>query len=237
MRTFDYFYGLRLGILLLRHSDNLSASLQTKYLYAGEAQTAAKHTVATLKKMRTDEKCHLFWEDITQKATKLHVDAPILSRKRRAPTRIGEIFCGNAAPEYADVTSYYRRIHFETLDCISNAMEDRFDQEDFRTYVKLENLLLKAAKGDIFIQEYNDIMAIYGSKFNEDRFQVVLETFQDYCTNLDSDICICSVTDILRKVQGHHSEVFKLTKLILILRVTNATSERTFSLLKLIKSY
>ena len=171
-------------------------------------------------------------------SNKLDVDAPILSRKRRAPTRIGEIFCGNAALEYAnDVTSYYRRIYFEPLDCISNAIEDRFDQEHFRTYVKLENLLLKAAKGDIFIQEYNDIMAIYGSKFNEDRFQVVLETFQDYCTNLDSDICVCSVTDILRKVQGHHSEVFKLTKLILILRVTNATSERTFSLLKLIKSY
>ena len=70
MRTFDYFYGLRLGILLLKHSDNLSAPLQTKDLYAGEAQTAAKHTVAALKKMRTDEKCHLFWEDITQKATK-----------------------------------------------------------------------------------------------------------------------------------------------------------------------
>ena len=65
MRTFDYFYGLRLGILLLRHSDNLSASLQTKDLYAAEAQTTAKHTVATLKKMRTDENCHLFWEDIT----------------------------------------------------------------------------------------------------------------------------------------------------------------------------
>ena len=115
-------------------------------------------------------------------------------------------------------------------------MKDRFDQEDFRAYVKLENLLLKAAKGDIFIQEYNDIMAIYGSKFNEDRFQVMLETFQDYCTNLDSNICIYSVTDTLRKVQSHHSEVFKLTKLILILRATNATSERTFSLLKLIKN-
>ena len=51
MRTFDYFYGLRLGILPLRHKNNLSASLQTKDLCAAEAQTIAKHTVATLKKM------------------------------------------------------------------------------------------------------------------------------------------------------------------------------------------
>ena len=57
MRKFDYFYGLRLGILLFRHnlSDNLSASPQIKYLCAAEAQTIAKHTVATLKKMKTNK--------------------------------------------------------------------------------------------------------------------------------------------------------------------------------------
>ena len=32
MRTFDYFYGLRLVILLLRYSDNLGVLLQTKNL-------------------------------------------------------------------------------------------------------------------------------------------------------------------------------------------------------------
>ena len=76
MRTFDYFYGLRLGILLLSHSINLSASLQTKDLCVAEAQTIAKHTVAILNKMRTDENCHLFWEDVKQKASKLDIDAP-----------------------------------------------------------------------------------------------------------------------------------------------------------------
>ena len=49
-------------------------------------------------KMRTDENCHLFWEDVKQKTAKLDVDAPKLSRKRRAPTRILEFF---GTPEYA----------------------------------------------------------------------------------------------------------------------------------------
>ena len=31
----------------------------------------------------------------------------------------------------------------ESVDLIINAIEDRFDQEDFRTHVKVENLLLK----------------------------------------------------------------------------------------------
>ena len=49
MRTFDYFFGLRLGILLLRHSDNLRMSLQAEDLCVSEAQTMAKSTVNTLK--------------------------------------------------------------------------------------------------------------------------------------------------------------------------------------------
>lgn len=81
-------------------------------------------------------------------------------------------------------------------------------------------------------------MAIYDSEFDQNRFQVQLETSQEYCTNLDGNAWIHSVTDNLQnlKVQSHSSEVFKLTKRILLLPVTNATSKRIFSLLKLIKA-
>ena len=50
MQTFDYFFGLRLGILLLRHGDDLSTSLRAKNLCAIEAQKIAKSIVNTLKK-------------------------------------------------------------------------------------------------------------------------------------------------------------------------------------------
>ena len=94
----------------------------------------------------------------------------------------------------------------------------------------------KAAKSDAFIQEYIDVVAIYGRDFDENRFQVQLETLPEYCTNLDGNTCIRSVTDTLRnlKVQSHLSEVFLL---IFLLAATNTRSERRFSLLELIKSY
>ena len=61
--------------------------------------------------MRSDGNCHLFWEDVKQKATKLDVDPPKLSMKRRAPTKTAKFFGEKAAPEYAiDVISHYRRI-------------------------------------------------------------------------------------------------------------------------------
>ena len=51
-RTFDYFYGLRLGILLLRHSDNLSALRQAKELCAAESQTIANILFLQLRRRR-----------------------------------------------------------------------------------------------------------------------------------------------------------------------------------------
>ena len=106
-----------------------------------------------------------------RKQQRLGVDAPKLSRKRRTPTRIEDFFGRNAAPEYAsDVIFHNHRINFESLDYIINVVEDRFGQEHFRSNVKLENLLLKAAKGNVFIQEYSDIMAIHSNDFDENRF-------------------------------------------------------------------
>ena len=74
------------------------------------------------------------------KATKLDVDAPKLSRKRRTATRIEEFLGGKTAPEYAEIIFYYRRIYLESLDCIIDAMEDRFDQEDFNIHQTRKSL-------------------------------------------------------------------------------------------------
>ena len=90
-----------------------------------QSKAIAKHTDTTFKEMKTDENRHLFWEDVKQKATNSDVNALQLPWKRRAP-------------EYAnDDISNYRRIYFEYLDCIINTRENRFEQEDFRTYAKL----------------------------------------------------------------------------------------------------
>ena len=128
MQSLDYFFGLRLGTLLLRHRNNLSISLQAEDLCATQAQTIAKNTASTLEKMRTDQNFDLFWTDVNSKAEALDVDEPTLSRRRRPPSRIDDYY-GKAAPEFpVDVISHYRRIYFESLDCIISAIRDRLDQ-------------------------------------------------------------------------------------------------------------
>ena len=83
--------------------------------------------------------------------------------------------------------------------------------------MKLENLLLKASKGDVLIQEYNNVMAIYGSDFDENKIQLWLQTLQEHCA------IHASVPLRHMKVQNYFNEVLRLTKLILLLPATNAT--------------
>ena len=127
MQNFDYFFGLRLGTLLLRHTDNLSISLQAEDLCATQAQTIVKNTALNLEKIRTDQNFDLFWTDVNSKAEAeaLDVDEPTLSRRRTPPSRIDDYY-GKAAPEFpTDVISHYRRIYFEWLDCIISAIRHR----------------------------------------------------------------------------------------------------------------
>ena len=61
MKVFDFFYGLVLGELLLRHSDNLSRALQHSSISAAEGQVIAKMTLTTLRStLRCDDSFNLF---------------------------------------------------------------------------------------------------------------------------------------------------------------------------------
>ena len=73
MTTFEYYFGVKLGSLLLKHSDNLSKTLQKTKLSAAEGQSVASLTVKTLEKMRTDDSYHLFWERCNKEAKDLEI--------------------------------------------------------------------------------------------------------------------------------------------------------------------
>ena len=60
----------------------------------------------------------------------------MLPWRTRAPRRI-EI--GTGEPTYPVTAQvYYRRIYFEAIDVMMNAIDQRFDQPSFDTYAKME---------------------------------------------------------------------------------------------------
>ena len=52
MQTFDFAFGTVLGELILRHSDNLSQTIQAKSTSAAEAQLIAKLVITTIQNIR-----------------------------------------------------------------------------------------------------------------------------------------------------------------------------------------
>ena len=241
MKKFDFFYGLSLGECLLRNADNLSATLQAKDISAAEGENVAMKTVQAISQMRTDNCFALFWEKITKNSKAVSVEEPCLPRRRRVPTRYE---LGNASTEYhEDVQSYYKQIYYISIDHLTNVITGRYDSPDFNLYMQNEQLLLKCVRKEDYKTELETVTDFYGNDLNKMNLKLQLESLAanfDYEGNA-ADIVLSDVIKYFSSMSVRErkwlKEVESLLKLVLVLPATNATSERSFSSLRRIKTY
>ena len=103
-----------------------------------------------------------------------------------------------------------------------------------------ENLLLKAVRGEDFTAELESASSFYGNDFSVPTLQVQLETLKTQFEH-KSHITLQDIKKYLKnfnKVElTIYSEIVTLLKLILVSPATNATSERTFSAMRRLKTY
>ena len=67
LESFNYFFGISIGELVLKHGDNLSKALQNESISAAEGQRLASMTMTTLTKIRDAEQYDLFWQLVIKK--------------------------------------------------------------------------------------------------------------------------------------------------------------------------
>ena len=152
-----------LGELILRHSDNLSSTLQHKSISAAEGQRVASMTIQTFRSIRNDESYDMFWKRVDLKVKSLGVSEPQLPRRRKAPKRY-EI--GSSAGDFHEnPKDYYGQVYYQALDLIVNCIEDRFDQPGYRIYKTLELLLVKACKEEDFEDDLQIVCSFYRDDF------------------------------------------------------------------------
>ena len=143
MESFDTLFGISVAELVLRHGDNLSATLRSSTISAAEGQCVASLTTSTIVKMHTNESFSLFWEIVQNKAAAVHVNEPRLTRRRKAPARFE---AGGGPANYPEtVEAHYRQIYFEVLDYAVSIIKMRFDQPGYELYKQAENMLIKTA--------------------------------------------------------------------------------------------
>lgn len=71
VHTFDFLFGVSLGNLLLRHTDNLSKTLQHKSLSAAEGQRVAQLTLDVLQSLRNEDHFKNFYAHVLCSAKKM----------------------------------------------------------------------------------------------------------------------------------------------------------------------
>ena len=193
MKSFDFIFGAILGETLLRHTDNLSRSLQKKTLSAAEGQVLASMTVDTLKQMRTDDCFDLFFKNVKDKAHSFGAGEPKLPRQAKRP-RI------NPAEDMSE-EKFYRQIYFEALDLIVSFLTDRFDQPGYRIYRNLQILLFKALNKEEYEEALEVVCDFYQDDFDKNCLRAQLQVF---ATNFklspmkDHELSIFSVRDYFK---------------------------------------
>ena len=240
MSTFDFLFGVIVGSTILRHTDNLSKTLQQKTLSAAEGQHLASLCTDVLRSLRTDEAFAALYARACQEQQHFEIAEPALRRKRRAPARF-EI--GRAQGDFPDTPeAHYRQLFFEAVDNVVLAISERFDQPGYRTYRNMQDLITKACRGEPYEDELEYACDFYGDDLP--RFQ--LQTNLPLLRHLFQETAAANVTfhEIVR-VLGTLSAAQRLAfsavwicmKLLLVMPATNATSERPFSALRRVKTY
>ncbi len=206
-----------------------------------EATRGVNLLVSHYKSVRAESKFDAFYADVLEQCVGL-TEEPCLPRYRRRPRRLDD---GEHPHNYQVPKDRYRHIYFEVLELVYGEIESRFDQADFRIMQSLENLLLKAANGEVLKPEQS-LLAYLERDIDTEKFAIQLHMITDMIKNAFQNHPIKSVTNVRTIAEGMSQsemfkrmlgEVHKVLKLYFTFPVTTATAERSFSSLKRIKTF
>ena len=129
----------------------------------------------------------------------------------------------------------YRPMYFDCVDHIVNCIHMRFYQPGYGVLMRLENLLLNAAKDQPYDEDLTFVLQHYGSDFNAVSLKTQLQLFTTAMAEA-SDASVSSIRSYFQSLSpvscANISEVGTLLKLILVVPATNAISERSTSALR-----
>ena len=168
----------------MKHSDNLSKTLQKRDISAADGQSVARMTVKTLESVWTEEGFYIFWRLVMKAKSQFDLSNPCVPRSRKRPVRYEEGYAN--AEFHTEAESFYRQIYYQALDTITSSRKERFDQDCCKNYIELENLLIHAWNGDNFEKEFELVCKFYKEDLDKELLASHLMTLQQ--TSLQQNI-------------------------------------------------
>ncbi len=146
---------------------------------------------------------------------------------------------------YPTIESHYRQIYFEALDNAVQAIKDRFNQPGYAVYQNLEQLILKASTGMSYEDELQFVCDFYKDDLTKIQLEAQLPLLRQLVKGAQEssarEVSIREVGRVLRELstaeKGALSCIWRVMQLVMVMPATNATSERSFSALRRIKTY
>ena len=116
METFENLFGFSFGEHILKHTDNMSHTIQNPFLTTFEAQDLTKKVIQILLRIGNDEAYDLLWERMLLLQSEKRVSDPVLPCKRRSPAHLEVGSFEGYHP--ATPKDFYWQHYFECLDLI-----------------------------------------------------------------------------------------------------------------------
>ena len=180
----------------------------------------------------------------SEKQSQLELEPPALPRHRRIPRRIDD---GEAENEqYSSVEVYFRRSYY-MLDILISEINERFSENSYSVLIALESLLLDSFTcSEPKAEHLAEIIDFYSDDSVLEKLKSELVVLYGFVKSI-SPPCSCgsdekSVDDLINLFLEHNChhmlpEVSKLMKLYLIVPVSSANAERSFSVLRRTKTW
>jgi len=146
---FEFFFCLRVSLLLFELTDRLSTQLQSTTLSAGESSRLVKFCIDELAQCRTDTGFDKIWRKANDASTQMDAEKPCLPRQVGAPKRLQKSNCH----KFDTPVDWYRKVYFEILDYAMEGLRRRIVAKNLNVLVATESLLSCGWSGTALKQE------------------------------------------------------------------------------------
>ena len=248
MEQFATYFGLKLSFLLFGATEQTSRALQSKNTTVSEALEAVKMAKVFLSQQRTDIAFDRFYSATVEEAQE-YTDDPVLPRYRRAPRQMDS---GSAPHRFESPVDYFRAQYFELMDLLLGEITRRFDQTTLALPLAVEKLLLSSANSsgedDNLVAVPPIVVDTYSSDVNIKKLESQIAMLPDLVNAYTAEqnlkkltvTNVCTIAEMLLNVpsaKAMFTEIDKLVRVYFTIPITTATAERSFSVLRRIKTY
>lgn len=221
----DFLLAITMALEICRRLEKLNAACQGVAQSLSGTTAAVKIIVDDLKQIRNDDVFQQMFENVNNVLEANNLEHIGLPRQRRPPARLTGRAAAFVAPSALD---HYRAIFFTLLDTTITQLQARFHQESMECCSELGKALLTGATNRV-TDSYPELPSA----------QLALEIgmFRRAYKYSSIDDAITLFRSLPTECRQLFPHVEQLLRLLLVLPVSSASSERSFSSLRRLKTW